>query len=273
MAQFKYTMIFDYFSGIDATNTVPIRIGGWTESYYAAAADDATHTAFRSLIQVRLGICPRGTSISKYRVQQVDPTLASTLKKVSFAAPLTWLSDVPQMALKVKFDQSPATGAMLREFRGLPDSQVVTGEYTPSNPFTLALFIFTGALSGGLFKCRRRDRSLPKSSILSISAAGVVVMIDPVVGVAVGSQIQVIRTVNPMTGRKHGYFAKVSAVTDDSHFVISGPKVVASGFGEMRMSGIFYQQFLLPDSSNAQAVVRKVGRPLRSYSGRASKRA
>jgi hypothetical protein len=272
MPAFKYTMIFTYFSGITATNPVPVRLGGWSESYYSNLADTVTIESFVRLIQARLSICPRGTVVTKYRVQQVDPTLASQLRSTSASAPATWLSDVPQMALKVQFLPGAITGAFLREFRGLPDIQVTVGEYSPSAPFTTSLTAFMNVLTNGQWRARRRDRSQPKYSILSIDPTGLVVMTDPFVGVAVGQQVQVIRTVNPMTGRKFGYFAKVQAVTDTQHFQIVGPKVRASGFGQMRAAAVYYALFTDPAISEAQAVVRKVGRPLRAYSGRASKR-
>lgn len=272
MPAYKWTMIFTYFSGLNATNTVPVRLGGFTESYYSPAFDITTRDAFDALIVARLGICPLGMVVNKIRVQQVDPTRSAILYKRSFAAPGTWLSDVPQMALKVQFQPGIVAGAFLREFRGLPDVQVMSGEYSPTGPFTAAANAFLTQLATSVFTARRRDRSLTKYSILSIDATGNVVMTDPFAGIAVGQTVQVIRTVNPQTGRKFGFFAKVQAVTDPSHFQLVGPKVKASGFGQARLMGIVYGGFGSPQLDNAEAVVRKIGRPLKSYSGRASKR-
>lgn len=271
MASFKYTMVFDYSSGITGTNPVPIRIGGWTESYYANDTTDATVANFVLLMTKRLGMCARGTSISKYRIQAVDPAGASQLFRTSLAAPVTWLSDVPQMALKIPFQPGFATGGFLREFRGVPDVQVTVGEYTPTQPYTAAVSLFLEELGNGIWRSRRRDKTRPKFNVLSIDPVGAVVMTDAFGGIAVGNQVQVIRTVNPMTGRKFGYFARVQVVTDTSHFQIVGPKVRQSGFGQMRLAGVTFDVLQSPRLALAQAVVRKVGRPFRSYSGRASR--
>jgi hypothetical protein len=98
-------------------------------------------------------------------------------------------------------------------------------------------------------------------------------MTDPFAGVAQGNRVQVIRTVNPQTGRKFGYFAAVQAVTDPQHFTLAGQKVRASGFGTMRLQALTYPPFTSPQTMDIETVVRKVGRPSKSYSGRASKRA
>lgn len=273
MARYKYSMIFDYFSGITATNPVPIRIGGWTESYVAPNYDDATYQAFLLLIQARLGICPRGTVVNRVRVQQIDPVAASSLTTVAYSAPTTWLSDVPQMALKIPFFIGTGTGQILREFRGLPDVMVTAGEYTPTGPFTTALKQFLNTLTNGKWFARRRDKSQTSYKIKSIDAAGNVVMIDQFVPAAVGGKIQVLRTTNPNNGRKFGYFATITAVTDQFHFAIAAPAVVASNFGNLRLAAIITSSFTGPSYNTIQAVVRKVGRPFRSYSGRVSKRA
>lgn len=271
MAIFKYTMIFDYFSNVTQLLVLPRRIGGWSESYYAAANDDNTYTKFLTLTQKRLGFCALGTSISKLRVQQVDPASAARLRTVAYTAPQTWLSDVPQMALKVPFLSTPVAGAFLREFRGIPDVQVTTGEYYPTNPFKTAVAAFLTELQNGTWQARRRDKSKLQSALLSVDAAGVTVLTEPLVGAAAGVQVQVLRTVNPMTGRRFGYFAKIQAFTDEQHFTIVGQKVRASGFGTIRLAANVPVQFLNADIDNATAVVRKVGRPLKSYSGRASR--
>lgn len=273
MAAYKYTMIFTYFSGITASNAVPVRLGGWSESYYASVYDQGTYNLFLDLIQKRLGICPSGTVVNKIRVQRVDPAGPASLTKVRYSAPATWLSDVPQMALKIPFFLGVTAGQIIREFRGLPDVQVTTGEYTPTNPFTTALSTFLTELTKGTWQARRRDKSLPQYAILSIADGGITVMTDAFTGLAQGQRVQVIRTVDPRTGRKFGYFAAVQAVTDPQHFTIVGPKVRGSGFGTMRTTGIVYAPFFGPVFNDIEAVVRKVGRPLKSYSGRASKRA
>lgn len=273
MPAFKYSMIFTYFSGITAANAVPVRLGGWTESYYAASYDAATYSQFLDLIQKRLGICPVGTVVNKVRVQAVDPAGPAQLTKVRFAAPATWLSDVPQMALKVPFLIGGAAGQILREFRGLPDVQVTTGEYAPTNPFTTALSVFLTELTKGTWQARRRNKSVLQYSILSVSELGVTVMIDAFAGLAQAQRVQVIRTVDPRTGRKFGYFAAVQVLADNQHFTLVGPKVRASNFGTMRTQGIVYTPFSGPVMNDLEAVVRKVGRPSKSYSGRASKRA
>lgn len=272
MPSYKYTMIFTYFSGITDDNPIPIRLGGWSESYYAAAVDDVTIALFNTLIQKRLGICPRGTVVNKVRIQAVDPAGAAQLQNRAFAAPNTWLSDVPQMALKVQFAPGFAFGGFLREFRGLPDVQVNVGEYSPTAPFTAALGIFLQELCNNVWRARRRDKAATTYQMLSVDLTGAVVMTDPFTGIANGQAVQVLRTINPQTGRKFGYFAKVQSVTDNQHFVIVGQKVRPSNFGTMRRQGIVMAQFVSPDLNTLQAVVRKVGRPFRSYSGRASRR-
>lgn len=271
MSAFKYSMIFTYFSGINATNPVPVRLGGWTESYYAPAYDQPTYLAFLSLIQKRLGICPSGTVVNRVRVQRVDPVGPASLTRVSYSAPSTWLSDVPQMALKIPFFLGTNVGQIIREFRGLPDVQVQSGEYVPTNPFTTALQAFLAELTKGTWQARRRDKTVTQYTILSIADGGVTIMTDPFLGIAQGQRVQVIRTVDPRTGRRFGYFAVVQASTDTQHFTIVGPKVRASNFGTMRSQGIVYTPFATPQLNDLESVVRKVGRPLKSYSGRASK--
>lgn len=271
MPAFKYTMIFTYFSGINATNAVPVRLGGWSESLYSPTAGPAADAVFLLLIQRRLAFCPLGTVVNKWRVQQVDPAGASRLNRSAFAASNQFLSDVPQMALKIPFFMDGTSSQVIREFRGLPDSQVTVGEYSPNAPFNGAVQEFLASLTSGGWQARQRVKTNPQRAILSIAAGGVVTMIDAFAGIVPGAKIQVIRSVNPQTGRKFGYFATVQSVTDTTHFVISGPKVAVSNFGTMRLAAIAYNLLAAAQISLAEAVVRKVGRPLRSYSGRASR--
>lgn len=272
MALYKYTMIFTYQSGITATNTGAERTGGWSEGYVARIYDTPTYAQFITLIQKRLGICPLGTSISRVRVQQIFPTGAASLSKVAYSAPSTWLSDVPQMALKIPFFLSTTEGQIIREFRGIPDVQVVTGEYQPTGPFLTAVTTFINELTGGPWLALRRDKSQPSFKIASIAVGGIVTMIDPFTGVARGNKIQVIRSIDPTTGRKFGYFATVSAVTDDTHFTIAGADIRVSNFGSIRIAAQIPVRYSGPQWQNVEAVTRKVGRPFRAYSGRVSKR-
>ena len=272
MPFYKYTMIFNFNSGISDTNTTPIRTGGWSESYYADDVAQGTQTAFVRLIQARLGICPRGTSISRWRVQQLEPTGPASLRRVSFSAPNTWLSDVPQMALKVPFRFSELHRQNYREFRGIPDVQITSGEYTPTAPFTVALQAFFAILTNSPFRYLRRDEEQVQSRIQAISVGGVVTMIEAGVNIAVGTRVQVLRTISPTTGRRFGYFATVTALTDSRNFTIAGEDVKASAFGKLRRASNNLTAFLNPQLDNLEAVVRKVGRPFKAYSGRASKR-
>lgn len=269
---FKYSMIFVYQSNITADNPTPQRIGGFSESYYADANDTPTYTKFLTLIQKRLGMCPRGMSVNKVRVQQVDPAGPASLTKVSYSAPDTWLSDVPQMALKVPIFLDTAKGQVIRIFRGIPDVMVTAGEYTPTTPFVAAVKAFTDQLKADGWKLRRRDKSKPFYAINSISAGGVVVMIDPTVAVGQGTNVQVYRTIRAGSGRRYGYFAKVGAFTDTTHFTLASPKVVESTFGKLRVAETVYHAFNQFQTAEYTVVVKKIGRPSREYSGRASKR-
>lgn len=272
MARFKYTMVFTYFSGITDANSTPVRIGGFSESYYAQTYTEAAEADFRTLIQRRLAICPRGMHVSRFRIQQIEPEGPSLLRRVTYAAPNTWLSGVPQKALKVPFAAVAARPQTLREFRGIPDVQFTTGEYTPTAPFSAALTAFLAELGNGFWGQLRRDDSVTQFEVLSISAGGVVVMRQPTVGIGIGSQVQVMRTVHPQTGRRFGYFARVTAFVDASNFTISAPGLVASGFGKLRLAATTLTTFINPQTAAAEAVVRKIGRPFRAYSGRASRR-
>ncbi len=273
MALTKWTMIFNYSSGITPTNSAPVRQGGWSESVYTLTGGATLEAEFLALISARLSICPRGTSVTRYRIQEVDPAGPSTPRKVQLSAPGTWLSDVPQMALKVSFGGGTAGGAFRREFRGLPDVQVVTGEYQPTAPFVVSANAFFARLQGSSFRARRRDKTKKQFKVSSISAAGLVTMIDATEEIAAGSRVQILRTIDPATGRRKGYFATITNFVDDRHFTISGEKVIESNFGTLRAAAIVTAAFSSPDLANAEAVVRKVGRPFRAYSGRASKRA
>jgi hypothetical protein len=271
VSAYKYTMIFTYFSGITATNSVPVRLGGWSESYYSNIKTSTTDASWLVLMQARLAMCPRGTVINKWRVQQVDPAGVSQLNRVSLAAPTTFLSDVPQMALKIPFFMAGGASQVIREFRGLPDAVVSVGEYAPTPAYTTAVQGFLNSLIDAAWQARQRVKTNPQYQINSIAAGGVVTMIDAFPGIANGTRVQILRTVNPQTGRKFGYFATVEATVDNSHFTIAGPKVVVSGFGTMRLAAVGYPGFNAPQLQAAEAVVRKVGRPSRSYSGRASR--
>lgn len=271
MPFYKYTMVFTYFSGITDNNPTPIRIGGWTESYYKTTASDTDDALFRTLMNARLGICPRGTHISRYRIQQVLPEGPSKLRKIALSAPNTWLSGIPQKALKVPFAAFATRAQTLREFRGVPDVQFTTGEYTPTQPYLIAVGLWLTALASNGWSQLRRDEE-QQYEVQSISAGGVVVMREATAGIALGSQIQVMRSIDPTTGRRIGYFARVTAFVDPSNFTISGPKVKATNFGKLRVAGQSLVPLINPDIPAIEAVARKIGRPFKAYSGRASKR-
>jgi len=104
VAQYKYSMIFQYLSGSGMPGDFNLK-GGWTESLYDPSISASSVRQFRQLAQARAGLLPKRSYISGIRIQSVDPSGSAQTFAVNYpgrTGPDDTNADIPQAALLLR---------------------------------------------------------------------------------------------------------------------------------------------------------------------------
>jgi len=271
MAVFKLSMIIDYVSGGAGPAWFKIP-GGFSESVYYGDISTSTINSFKDLIAARCFLLPTGAKITGYRLQAVDPRGSSSLRKIAGAGPTgeNYNSDIPQMALLLSVPASGLANTSRRRIAAIPDRMIRFGEYDPTTAFRASMTFYLRALNG--WWMRGHDLTQTIANITTVAADGTVT-ITAGVGYAINDVISIRSTQRPDGTRVSGQF-KVAVATSPTVFQLKGWKAGACVLGTcQKIVSIFPPMATASVDQDAFTVVtRKIGRPLRKYVGRRSKR-
>jgi len=270
----KLTFIFQtQTEAADASLARP-HSGGWTESIWRLGTSTTIQT-INQLAEFRARLLPAQTSIVGYR-QQVftldgNSLIAGGASTGNLNQPgrSNYQCDLPQVALQcsLRSDGNPNSGRLV--LRGIPDSQMVTGEYAPNAQFKASVTEYLAILAAT--QCQFLGRSLAAPNVRVLSITNGVITTDVATGAAQGNFIRLLRVRetfgNPVTGTY-----RVSAPPVGFAYTVAGLSndIVVLNSGRARLD--LLALFPITSGSTGRSRVKKIGRPFESFRGRASKR-
>ncbi len=173
----------------------------------------------------------------------------------------------------------PSVAALLRIFsgntivrnlfvRGLPDDQNDGNEWDPGAQFNGKFATFRFGLQSTGWAINHKDATQPRARIKSMTASGVVEMIDAIPGLALSSTIQLMRVPRSVIP---GRFFRLSSFTDEKNFTLAVPP---NSLEPLFVTGVFRRvAFVLHqiDHTEIERVTeRRTGRPFGVLRGRAA---
>lgn len=248
---------------------------GWSEGMWFQAASTPI-ASIRLLGQTRSGFLPREASIIGYR-QQVFTIQGNRLipggtasGALSYPGMSQWTCDIPQMALSVKVQGAGVANTSKKMCRGIPDSMVVGGEYSPTVAFQNRVLSFFERCKTLGAQFIGRDLALPSVRIISLAAN--VLATDLPTGAINGDYVRILKTYTTLGLVLNGAF-RVSAGGGTNNLTLEGlpAGVAVEGNGRARKDTIGL--FAYDDAQTGRITTKRVGRPFEGYRGRASKRA
>lgn len=250
------------------------RTGGWSESLYTSVTPYNPFTSgnwlrFRSfLLPPQASIVGARAQIFQITGNRITP-LGSTIYRGVVVGSNGNACDVPQIALQVGGAVTGAPNSARFTLRGIPDNQIVNGEFSPNPNFTILISQYLSFLSSPTpFGMVARDLSQVAQRVNGI-AAGQLTTQAALGGVA-----------------NNATYVRFLRVLDDAGKPITGSFLVTNGAGTTtltlqgmthtlthpnglaRVDALAYYPFSALNVS--RCVVRKVGRPFVQYRGRAS---
>ena len=274
MAIQKVTMLFQLVTQDVSVVGAAARVAGWSESWYfegdLTSALEATVNK-GGLCSVRAQLLPASAAIVGQRYQQVDPAPVgnSITRSKVFPGLSTLPTDVPQMALLISVPGVGVKNVKHYEMRGVPDSMVTTGEFSPSGPYEKALKNFFNAL--GAWKFKGQDFSQPLHIIQNINTAGEITTVtQPAWGNPSVARLTRMKTSVGLSlpGETRNIIGIIKVPPGAQGLIIDWPtdQVVKSGFARKVVA--IYPTVSINDVEVERVVVRKVGRPFDLYRGR-----
>jgi len=271
MPAFMYTMVFRYTSGT-STESTGQRSGSWSEKYVQGTYTTQRLNAFKDLCELRAVCLCRGASIIAIRVQQIDPAGPAASFPVNYPAPIAGGlandRDIPQMALKFRFNGSAVSNVTKYAFPCIPDPQVTGGEYNPTPGYRVLFRNFLSGLSNWQF--RGTDLTQTYRDVATITALGVVTVTSDL-ALAVNDLVNFRRVVTADGDEVGGVYA-VDAATTLRQFTLRRWNNGACTGGRVRKHIVIYPNFSNAQDAVPKIGVRKIGRPSDPYRGRRSKR-
>lgn len=273
MAIARYTMLFDFTTNPVNRQDASAHSGGWSESVWGNPTSDPAFY-LRRLAERRGGLLADSCSIIGWRYENFDISgnrlLPQGASSGRFLYPGSQASiNMPQDALMCS--GSTGTGPNTSRFtlRGLPDTIVVNGEYSPTNGFRLNLDeYFTELRFQWGFIGRVRTNATAR--VLSINPATGVVELDANVGGGNGDFLRLLRVRGALGAPIQGAF-RIQAVAGGNY---TCPELVGTDLdtpsGLARLDQVAF--FRYSSVVRQRTAVRKVGRPFEQYRGRASRR-
>lgn len=264
----KCTMLIN--TSTAPTTGQPIRVGGFSETYYRSGSTigDDTIGSFADLANLRANFLPVGDTVRYMRFSIVDSPGGGTILRVVNKPGSFGGADVPQMAMQIAAGSSSSGNKRQLELRGVPDTQVSAGELALTSPFKAAVNAYLNQLVAN-WKFRGRVLNGQTIPIISIAGDGTF-LLSAAFTYATGQRVQVLRTTSAGARRRGGFFFVTK--TDDTHGVLLGWPYGATVNGKIRLAAIDYFGFQFAGTAvdSAVAIVKKVGRPLSGYRGRKS---
>jgi len=271
----RFTMLMQITTNPANRDDASPHTGGWSESFWGSNPIVASDPTLITLMQKRAILLPAQGSIVGFRIgnynitgNRLVPTGSST-GKVLYAGNGLRQSGLPQKSLSMTGVGHGVANCTRFTIRGIPDSQLINGEYQPDAGYKSAVTAFGNELSNAGWKFLGRDLTRVSQSVQAI--AGNVVTLGGAIGAVAGTDYLRFRRVydddgDPVTG---AYL--ITAIAGNNYTLAGFPaRTLTSPSGTARVDAIALVDFFSVTPS--RAVVRKIGRPFESYRGRQSKR-
>jgi hypothetical protein len=268
----RVTMLFQITTSPTNRSVSKPHIAGWSESFWTVPIQPNTNYVTNLQI-ARARLLPIEGQIVGYRIQNFDVTgnritpLGSTTGTSNYPGSSGLITDMPQTALLCT--AVSGSGPNRRRFfiRGIPDNEIVNGEYTPDSGFATNVNAYFTLLYQQVWRFLARDLSQPSYRVVGI-ANSVITIVGPA-PFAINSFIRLLR-VKDKTGKPVKGVFRVTLAPDNVNFTVDGLAGVTAGVsGAIRLDSFVVPQIV--SCSVGRAVVKKVGRPFEQYRGRRSK--
>ena len=244
---------------------------GWSESlWYPDADPPAGRLDF--LAGDRARILPSAAAIIGQRIQvytlegnRLKPGGASTLK-VNYPGNQLWTCDIPQMALEVALKASGAPNSSRILIRGIPDDQVLGGEYTGTATYKGQVTTYLNRMQNLNFQFL--GRNLSNISVRVISIAANLLVTDVPCGAIPGDYVRLLR-VYDINGRPISGSFRVQSGSGVNLTLLGLP----AGLAVEQSGACRKDEFALRSIASheiGRIRVKKVGRPFEGYRGRRS---
>ncbi len=270
---YRYDMLFQLTTAPTQAAKAISHTAGWSESHWRQTLLAQDNQTLNRLLRGRAAMLPKqaamvGLRVGNFTIQgnKLLPGQTS-IRKFLKPGPATFSCDVPQMAIELGGSTSGLNSSKFA-VRGMPDGQVVNGEYSPNADWDQFLQEYMNALTVDGWQMIGRVLSNPTYAIDAISASGVCTL-KVLTPFANGAQIRLLRVRDNQGFSISGVFS--AAQVAGSTFLLEGwPQgTVVSRNGSIRVDAI--DLFTFTDMEVSRVVVRKVGRPFEQYRGRRSK--
>jgi hypothetical protein len=253
-------------------NNVPQRAAGWSESWYVEQPfSDSMHNIFVRLMQKRALILPASGAIvgCRYQIIDGDKVGQATSRNVYFSGVTGNENDMPQMSLKYLVNATAGNNKKILILRGIPDSQIINGEFSPTSQYRSAVAALLAEIATGwCFRGQVLDaETVP---MLGIDLNGNYSLLKAS-AFTENSIVKILRAVNS-SGRQKGAVCRITTLTSGFAGVVSGWTHGACKNGKMRQHSITYPSArdISADVLYGELIVRKAGRPFHQFHGRRS---
>lgn len=281
MANWKVVVVFQQTTAGTSNQpsigyaTVP-RTAGWSESHWQGGSTinevqarlfgPRTDTMASAILPARAGALNQRASILGVRLYEGGVGRGQFIARVytGFAGG----GDVPSMSLLCASTNASTPSVRRFTMRGMPDGQIVDGEFAPTTEYTQALRVYFQSLVNTSFTGRDPVTEL---SVFNISNAGLVTyFVAP--AYAVGTIITVKQTVDSNGFRRTGQFQVASVGPLGTQLTLAAWPYGACTNGKTSVPTTSLYAIGLNSTVAVRASNHKVGRPFAGYRGRNSNR-
>jgi len=270
----KFQLLFQVTT--DPANDTDARqhTGGWSEQYVWPGVIGLNHAALANLATRRAALLPQQAAIVGARRTQfttngpkIIPAGSQTsgLSRVGSSA----ITDLPQVSLSVKVTSEGGENTAQHNLRCIPDTHMQRGEFQPTVAYKTLLANYLQVLVDENWSFMGRNLTNPIASVTSIVNNSIFLSSE---GIAVaGDFLRLLNVKDSETGLPIIGSFRVTAAIGKEYVVVGLPEDAAAlNSGYARKDEIVLCN--IGAASWNRAVVRKIGRPLEGYRGRASRR-
>jgi hypothetical protein len=271
----KITAIFALTTLADQPADSRPHSGGWTESFWINTT--APINNFPSYASARAALLPAQASIIGYRQQlytivgnRLIPGGSAAFKQI-YPGNFQFACDVPQMALQISGRAALSANTAKFTIRGIPDSQVTHGEFAPSSNFKPLLLYFLNLFAQAPpYYFVGRDLTQIPQRIAQI--AGNVLTTQTVIPGVVNNQsfVRILKCRSDAGPAVKGSFLVTAGAGTTALTLSQALPSVTKPNGTARLDALVVVPYA--NLGYGRISVKKIGRPLESYRGRASKR-
>jgi hypothetical protein len=251
-------------------------VGGWSETVYLGGTDVQDFLARlrgggpygSGLLPARAALLPQSARIIGVRIYQVGGGKAQAFP-VAFPGSSGLVTDVPQAAILCKGGNYAGGVSRRWTVRCIPDSQISSGEFSPSGAFQSAVQTYFNQMAWMQFLAS--DLTNPVGQIFSIDDTGKVTLRG--VSTFAVNDILIFNRLVTNTGLSRLEAVVTGIGPQPTQFSIGGwPAGTTATGGTCTVKSKSYYNLDVGLSAVVRAVVRKIGRDSEPYRGRRSKR-